>query len=107
MPGDGIGLIVRTADKALATYRVPGGEGEPGEVGRWEEVEGFLVGNFAHLSRDQLLVLFSDSEWKRVSGLLAGHVVIQRSMSGLFPGPEEISNFLVTDLSQFSVGSKV
>ena len=69
MPGDGIGLVVRTADKALATYRVPGSEGEPRGVGRWEEVEGFLVGDFAHLSRDQLLVLFSDSEWK--SGLLA------------------------------------
>lgn len=56
-------FAVRTADKGLRAYRVPG-EGEPEEVGRWGGVDQVLVGDFTDLSRDQLLVLFSESEWQ-------------------------------------------
>lgn len=55
-------FAVRTADKGVTAYRVPA-EGEPEEVGKWGGVDLVLVGDFTGLSREQLLVLFSDSEW--------------------------------------------
>ena len=51
-------FAVRTANEELAAYRVSS-EGEPRETGRWEGVAHVLVGNFANLTKDQLLLLFS------------------------------------------------
>lgn len=66
-------FAVRTAGKGLRAYRVPG-EGEPEEVGRWGGVDRVLVGDFTDLSRDQLLVLFSESEWV-IEAALGGHIL--------------------------------
>ena len=62
MPGNDImAFAVRTAGERLTAYQVPP-EGEPRETGWWEGVAHVLVGNFADLTRDQLLLLFSTSE---------------------------------------------
>lgn len=55
-------FAVRTADKGLSVYRVPA-DGGPEEVGKWRGVSHVLVGDFANLSRDQLLIVFNKSEW--------------------------------------------
>lgn len=81
-------FAVRTADKGLRAYRVPG-EGEPEEVGRWGGVDCVLVGDFADLFRDQLLVLFSESEWVIEASL--GGVTYCTVSALLFPQTWKIS----------------
>lgn len=67
IPGnDVMAFAVSTADKGLTTYRVPA-EGELEQLGRWGGVDHVLVGDFANLCRDQLLVAFNESENKNVS----------------------------------------
>lgn len=94
-------FAVRTADKGLRAYRVPG-EGEPEEVGRWGGVDRVLVGDFADLFRDQLLVLFSESEWV-IEAALGGHMLY----SLCTPFSTDLEDFLITDLNHVTVGSQV
>ena len=61
-------FAVLTEDWKLTAYRMvvaSGERAESEEVGQWEGVAHVLVGDFASLGRDQLLVLFSESEWAR------------------------------------------
>ena len=62
MPGHYVvTFAVRTDDNVLTAHRVVS-DGETEEAGRWVGVDCGLVGNFAQLTTDQLLIIYSDSE---------------------------------------------
>ena len=51
---------------------------ETQEAGRWEGVSHMLLGDIANISKDQLLLLFNDSEHNNMSGqytVLYGHFI--------------------------------
>lgn len=54
-----------------------------------------VVGDFAHLGREQLLILFTGK-------LTTNDQVWSDSIFGNFPNPDSAASFVVTDLEQFS-----
>ena len=65
--------------------------------GEWKGIRHLVVGDFAHLGHDQLLLLFKGELSKRLN----------YKNYDRYSNPDSVLDFLVTDLAQFNTTIKV